>query len=146
MGTSICHSVISQMINFLVVCCFVNPGSDPSSDPGFILSLSHLVLTTNNDLVNNVMVGEPFSDHNAITFAINSAPYTSRISKKYTYAFNKADWSHLKSLFKHSPWDLVLAGEDINNIIMSYENFIQARQKKSSVPPVKCKVKMRGLL
>ena len=48
MGTSICHSVISQMINFFVVCCFVNPGSDPSSepgsdpgsDPGFILSLS----------------------------------------------------------------------------------------------------------
>ena len=44
MGTSICHSVISEMINFFVVCCFVNPGSDPgsdpSSDPGFILSLS----------------------------------------------------------------------------------------------------------
>ena len=34
MGTSICHSVISQMINFFVACCFVNPGSDPSSDPG----------------------------------------------------------------------------------------------------------------
>ena len=34
MGTSICHSVISQMINFFVVCCFVNPGSDPSSDLG----------------------------------------------------------------------------------------------------------------
>ena len=52
MDTSVCHSVISQMINFFVVCCFVNPGSDPSSDPGsdpssdpgsdpgFILSLS----------------------------------------------------------------------------------------------------------
>ena len=62
------------------------------------------------------MVGEPFSDHNAITFAINSAPYTSRISKKYTYAFNKAAWSHLKSLFQHSPWDLDLAGQDINNM------------------------------
>ena len=39
------HSVISRMINFFVVCCFVNPSSDPgsdtSSDPGFILSLSH---------------------------------------------------------------------------------------------------------
>ena len=34
MGTSICHSVISEMFNLFVVCCFVNPGSDPSSDPG----------------------------------------------------------------------------------------------------------------
>ena len=64
MGTSICHSVISQMINFFVVCCFVNPGSDPGSDPssdpvsdpssdpgsdpGFILSLSRLLLFVNN--------------------------------------------------------------------------------------------------
>ena len=50
MGTSNCHSVISQMINFFVVCCFVNPGSDPSSDlgsdPGFILSLSQLKFIT----------------------------------------------------------------------------------------------------
>ena len=66
-------------------------------------------------MVNNLTVGEPFSDHNAITFTINSAPYTSRISKKYSYAFNKADWSHLNSLFKHSPWDFLLAGEDMNN-------------------------------
>ena len=50
MDTSICHSVISQMINFFVVCSFVNPGSDPSSDlgsdPGFILSLSQLKFIT----------------------------------------------------------------------------------------------------
>ena len=56
MGTSICHSVISEIFNFFVVGCFVNPGSDPSSDPGsdpssdpgsdpgFILSLSQLCL------------------------------------------------------------------------------------------------------
>ena len=79
------------------------------------LMILDLVLTTNNDLVNNVTVGEPFSDHNAITFTIKSAPCTSRISKKYTYTFNEADWNHLKSLFKHSPWDFALAGEDIND-------------------------------
>ena len=45
-------------------------------------NLLDLVLTTNIDLVNNVLVGEPFMDHNAITFTTNSAPYTSRISKK----------------------------------------------------------------
>ena len=58
MGTSICLLVISQMINFFVVCCFVNPGSDPGSDPssdpgsdpsldpGFILSLSRYICVT----------------------------------------------------------------------------------------------------
>ena len=90
------------------------------------------------------MVGEPFSDHNAITFAIYSAPYTSRISKKYTYAFNKADWSQLKSLFKHSPWDLVLAGEDINNIWTMWKDIFFAavndcipkyKQKRKTTAP-----------
>ena len=90
------------------------------------------------------MVGEPFSDHNAITFPINSVPYVSRISKKYTYAFNKADWSHLKSLFKHSPWDLVLAGEDINNNWAMWKDIFFAavndcipkyKQKRKTIAP-----------
>ena len=89
-------------------------------------NLLDLVLTTNNDLVNNVTVGEPFSDHNAITFTINGAPYTSRISQKYTYALNKADWSHLKSLFKYSPWDFALASEDINNNWTMWKNIFFA--------------------
>ncbi|CAH3189552.1 unnamed protein product, partial [Porites lobata] len=47
-----------------------------------------LVLTTNVDLIGNVVV-----------------------------AFNKADWSHLRSLFQYSPRDPIfsLAGEDIND-------------------------------
>lgn len=76
-----------------------------------------LVLTTNVDLIDNavtVVVGEPFSDHDSMTLTLNSAPYISRISKKFIYAFNKADWSHLRSLFQYSPWDLTLAGKDIN--------------------------------
>ena len=74
-----------------------------------------LVLTINVDLIDNVVVGEPFSNHNSITFTLNSAPYISRISKKFVYAFNKADWSHFRSLFHYSPWDLALAGKDIND-------------------------------
>ena len=76
-----------------------------------------LVLTTNVDPIDNavtVVVGEPFCDHDSMTFTLNSAPYISRISKKFIYAFNKADWSHLRSLFQYSPWDLTVAGEDIN--------------------------------
>ena len=74
-----------------------------------------LVLTTNVDLIDNVVVGEPFSNHNSITFTLNSAPYISRISNKLVYAFNKADWSHFRSLSPYSPWDLALAGKDIND-------------------------------
>ena len=111
-------------------------------------NLLDLVLTTNYDMVNNLTVGEPFSDHNAITFTIDSAPYTSRISKKYTYAFNKADWSHLKSLFKHSPWDFVLAGDDINNNCSMWKDLFFAavndcipkyKQKRKTTAPWKTK-------
>ena len=34
-----------------------------------------LVLTTNIDLINNLEVGAPFSDHNSITFIVNTRPY-----------------------------------------------------------------------
>ena len=73
-----------------------------------------LVLTTNSDLINNLEVGEPFSDHNSITFIVNTRPYQQRISTKENYAFNKADWNHLRSLFSYSPWYFTLEQQDIN--------------------------------
>ena len=48
-----------------------------------------LVLTTNIDLINNLEVGKPFSDHNSITFTVNTHPYQQRISTKENYAFSK---------------------------------------------------------
>ena len=73
-----------------------------------------LVLTTNSDLINNLEVSELFSDHNSITFIVNTGPYQQRISMKENYAFNKADWSHVRSLFSYSPWYLTLEQQDIN--------------------------------
>lgn len=73
-----------------------------------------LVLTTNIDLINNLEVSEPFSDHNSITFTVNTRPHQQQISTKENYAFNKADWNHLKSLFSYSPWYLTLEQQDIN--------------------------------
>lgn len=61
-----------------------------------------VVLTTNIDLINNLEVGEPCSDHISITFTVNTCPYQQRISKNENYAFNKADWNHLRSLFRYS--------------------------------------------
>ena len=73
-----------------------------------------LVLTTNIDLINNLEVGAPFSDHNSITFMVNTRSYQQRISTKENYAFNKADWNHLRSLFSYSPWYFTLHQQDIN--------------------------------
>ena len=67
-----------------------------------------LVLTTNSDLINNLEVGEPFSDHNSITFIVNTRPYQQRISTKENYAFNKADWNHLNRTISVQLFTLVL--------------------------------------
>ena len=83
--------------------------NEPTRDQNI---LDH-VPTTDVDLINNVVVGEHFSDHNSITFTLNCAPYLSRISKKFIYTFNKADWSHLTSLFQNTPWDFVLSDLDL---------------------------------
>ena len=58
-----------------------------------------LVLTTNIELINDLEVGEPFSDHHSITFTVNTCPYQQRISKKE---------------IKISPWYYTLEQEDIN--------------------------------
>ena len=73
-----------------------------------------LVLTTNSDLINNLEVGEPFSDHNSITFVVNTRPYQQRIPMKENYAFSEADWNHLRSLFSYSPWYFTSEQQDIN--------------------------------
>ena len=86
------HILLSDIIQDNFMHQLVN---EPTRDQ----NISDLVLTTNVDLIKNVVVGEHFSDHNSITFTLNCAPYLSRISKKFIYAFNKADWSHLRSLF-----------------------------------------------
>ena len=48
------------------------------------------------------------------TFTVNTCPYQQRISKKENYAFNKADWNHLRSRFRYSSWFYILEQEDIN--------------------------------
>ena len=48
------------------------------------------------------------------TVTVHTCPYQQRISKKENYAFNKADWNHLRSLFRYSPWFYILEQEDIN--------------------------------
>ena len=41
-----------------------------------------LVLASSSDIAYNLLVKEPFSDHNFITFTLNGLPYTKRKSLK----------------------------------------------------------------
>lgn len=90
-----------------------------------------LVLTTNADLINNLKVGEPFSDHNLISFRVDTRPYQNRVSKKEVYAFNKAGWNHLRALFNKSPWYCVLEDKDININWETWKDLYFAAVKES---------------
>ena len=131
------HILLSDIIQDNFMHQLVN---EPTRDQNIL----DLILTTNVDLINNVVVGEHFSDHNSITFTLNCAPYLSRISKKFIYAFNKADWSHLRSLFQNTPWDFVLSDEDIDDDWIKWKDLFFAtvddcipkfRQKKRITAP-----------
>jgi len=62
------------------------------------------VLTNNSDMVCDVEVVEPISDHKIITFSMNVYSYHRISSEREFYDFNKADWSFLNELFEHIQW------------------------------------------
>ena len=69
-----------------------------------------LVFVTSPDIVENVSVGAPFSDHNSITFSIIGFPYERRESNKPHYFFAKADWTKLQELLTYRPMALCIPG------------------------------------
>ena len=79
-----------------------------------------LVLTNNIDLVADVEVGEPISEHNIISIRVNVNPYRNQSSKKGFYHFDKADWSDFNELFNNIPWDCAFISNDINDVWNSW--------------------------
>lgn len=51
-----------------------------------------LVLLSALEIVDNLIVGEPLSDHNAMTFSITRWPYQRRDTNNVTFSYSKADW------------------------------------------------------
>ena len=72
-----------------------------------------LVLVSASDIVDNLTIGEPFSDHNAITFSIPYWPYERRKMNKVTYYYSKADWAYLRELLHFIRWHCAFL-DDIN--------------------------------
>jgi hypothetical protein len=71
------NSVLQNLLVDIVHDHFLNQLIDqPTRD----LNILDLILTTSIDYVQDVQVGEPFSDHNLITFKICRRPYENRQS------------------------------------------------------------------
>ena len=83
-----------------------------------------LVLTTSPDLVNHSFIGEPFSDHNSISFLLSGTPYVQRKSGKLLYCYGKADWDHLRSLIFYIPWHCAFFDSDINHSWACLKNLL----------------------
>ena len=74
-----------------------------------------LELTTSPEFVRELAVGEPFSDHFCLTFFLSGSLPRPRKSKKLVYAYRKADWEHLKSLFSHTPWHCAYFDDNLDD-------------------------------
>ena len=73
------------------------------------------MLTTSPEFVRELAVGELFSDHHCITFYLSGSLPRPRKSKKLVYAYRKADWEYLKSLFSHTPWHCAYFDDNLDD-------------------------------
>lgn len=71
-----------------------------------------LVTTTNEGLIKNLQVGEPFSNHtNSIAFEVTMSSSTNPSHKK-VYKFTKANLDRLNELFNFVPWTFAFLTDD----------------------------------
>ena len=71
-----------------------------------------LVITTNEGLIRNLQVGEPFSDHNSIAFEVTMSS-SKNPSHKKVYNFTKANLDRLHELFNFVPWTCAFLTDDV---------------------------------
>ena len=59
-------------------------------------------------------MGEPFYDHNSISFTLTISPFKFRPSQKLVYSYKKADWNNLRNFLRHTPWQCSFMQENDN--------------------------------
>ena len=74
----------------------------------------------------DILVGEPFSDHNQITLNIFCVQYEERRPQKKYYSFKKAEWNKLKDLLLHTPWHCVSVDDNIDESWIAWKDFLLA--------------------
>lgn len=72
-----------------------------------------LALASTPDIVDNLILVEPFSDYNAITSSIPSWPYERRKTNKVTNSYSKAYWVYVRELLHHILWHCAFLEDDI---------------------------------
>lgn len=75
-------------------------------------NILHLVITTNEGLIRNLQVGEPFSDHNFIVFEVKISS-SKNPSHKKIYKFTKANLDRLNELFNFVLWTCAFLSNDV---------------------------------
>ena len=75
-----------------------------------------LVFVTSLDLVYDLKVSLPFSDHNLISMLLSRKSFPERKSQKLNYSFEKADWDHLRILLHYTPWHCAFMDTDIDRL------------------------------
>jgi len=83
-----------------------------------------LVLVSTPDIVDNLILAEPFSDHNSITSSIPSWLFECRKTNKVTNSYSKADWVYLLELLHHILWYCAFLGDDINIIWSAWSDLL----------------------
>ena len=83
------------------------------SEPTRNQNILDLLITTSPDIIDRLVVGDCFSDHNSLSFEILRSPYTQRKSRKCFYSYGKTDWAHLKMLLAWIPWSCAFFDDDI---------------------------------
>ena len=85
-------------------------------DPTRNGNILDLVFVTSLDLVYDLKVSLPFSDHNLISMLLSRKSFPERKSQKLNYSFKKADWDHLRILLHYTPWHCAFMDTDIDRL------------------------------
>jgi hypothetical protein len=108
-------STISALPNLLLDIVHDNFLSQMIFEPTRDRNILDLVLTTSTDYVQDASVGDPFSDHNLITFKIDKMPYKTKPCSNSYYCYRKADWAKLQNLLHLAPWHLSSTEHDMDS-------------------------------
>ena len=85
-------------------------------DPTRNGNILDLVFVTSLDLVYDLKVSLPFSDHNLISMLLSRKSFPGRKSQKLNSSFKKADWDHLRNLLHYTPWHCAFMDTDIDRL------------------------------
>ena len=93
-------------------------------DPTREENILDLAFVSSPDLVHDLTVGQPFSDHNSINLLLSRSSYGDRRSEKLACSFRKADWEHLRNLLYYTPWHCAFLENNIDLVWSAWSDLL----------------------